>query len=298
MKGVCNIFRKLLLISLALNSLFVFSKPVHVGTPVEDGGVEFEYNPPTVYLKVPSSCPLAKLNSEKTSFLNPDQKCDFYACAAQAANDQKVCGLADKQSYFLNYGEKYCKRFSSRTEKSLSPEGRGWLNRTLACLQNSLVEVCNQKKECSNCGKIRKLAFDTHPYCYVSSGLCKLSLEDQIEVAKTVDSNDFFTVESLAQVSVVGADCGSHLSREGLSVATQAMNEVRKNDPIFNRYVASGTSLGDSGSNYAQSSLAWTKRVRYRSDNQGQDKGSLVLQEGVEVDVQKLLVGKKTVNLY
>lgn len=294
---MCIIFRRLLILFTALNSLFVFSKPVHVGTPVEEGGPEFEYTPPTVYLKVPSGCPLAKLNSEKTLFLNPDQKCDFYSCAAQAANDQKVCDLADKQSYFLNYGEKYCKRFSSRTEKSLSAEGRGWLNRTLACLQSSIVEGCNQKKECANCGTIRKLAFDTHPYCYVSSGLCKLSLKDQIEVAKTVDANDFFSIESLAQVSVVGADCGSHYTKEGLSVATQAMSEIRKRDPILNRYGPS-SATGDSKSNYAQSSLAWTKRVRYRSDNEGQDKGSLVLQDGVEVDAQKLLVGKKTVNLY
>lgn len=262
------LYLRILASSLFLLTPSLFARFVHEsGLPPPREVGEGVYNPPVSILNIPSKCSVAKLNSDGTAFRNPENKCSFYACAAQAADKSNTCDLGDRDSYFLNYGEKYCERFSSNTSKDLSESGRVWLNKTLSCLQTSILEGCNEKKLCSSCQTIRKLAFDTHPYCYVSSGLCSLSLNDQIQVGKTVDAGDFFTTESIAQVASVAASCGNHYVKQGLSNATYAMNEYRKKDPIFNRYVQAQTLPSDSQVAYARRALGWSTSVHYVPSN-------------------------------
>ena len=250
-------------LSLSLMSFILSARSLHHSEEIQSQDSFFEFRAPVSLLRIPSKCPVAKLNSDGTAFRNPENKCSFYACAAESADQSKTCDLKDKNSYFLNYGEKYCERFSSNTSKDLSQSGQVWLNKTLSCLQSSILEGCNEKKLCSNCQKIRKLAFDTHPHCYVSSGLCSLSLQDQVQVGKTVDAGDFFTTESIAQVASVAANCGTYYASQGLTNATNAMNEYRRRDPIFNRYVQAQALPNNSQSAYARSSLAWSRSVHY-----------------------------------
>lgn len=259
------LFLKELTLSLSLMVFVLSARSIHQSQETHGEDSVFEYNPSIPLLHIPSKCPIAQLNFNGTAFADSKNKCSFYACAAESADKSKTCDLKDKGSYFLNYGEKYCERFSKNTSEDLSPQGRIWLNKTLACLQSSIVRGCNEKKQCFSCQSIRKLAFDTHPHCYVDSGLCSLSLKDQIQVGKTVDASDFFTTESLMQVKSVAVNCGTFYTKQGLHNVTNAVNEYRRRDPIFNRYVQAQPLPSDSQANYARDSLAWSRRVRYVS---------------------------------
>ncbi|MEI7488080.1 MAG: hypothetical protein WCJ72_11855 [Chryseobacterium sp.] len=234
------------------------AKALHQSDEINREDSTFEYHPPKVALKIPSNCPVAKVNIDGTAFKDPSNKCSFYACAAETADQSKVCSLNDQSSYFFNYGEKYCKRFSDKTAKGLSDGGRVWLNKTLACLQGSILEGCNQKKQCSDCQSIRKLAFDTHPHCYVSSGLCSLSLLDQMKVGLTVDAGDLFTGESFAQAGSVAASCGSEYAKKGLDAASSAFRS-----PVAQASAAGLASL----TTFAQKGSGWTKGARYVSSD-------------------------------
>ncbi len=176
---------------------------------------------------IPKTCPVAALDS-KGQFLNPDQKCDFYDCAAKEAVTKKVCADKDPSAYFIEYGKKYCERFSSEAMNSLSLRGKAWLRNTLACLQSKIFSGCNAEAKCFDCRSIHDLAFGTHPECYVDSGLCFLSLEDQQKIALTVDFKDLATKDSAIQVTKSISLCtGLHMRK--LDKGILALN---KSDPI------------------------------------------------------------------
>jgi hypothetical protein len=185
--------------------------------------------------KIPEKCSTASLDS-KYNFISPQNKCDFYNCAAIEADKKRVCGIRDKQSYFIEYGEKYCKRFSDSLSGSLSFRGVRWLKKTLVCLQKSLFNGCNSKNKCFDCSSIRELAFDTHPSCYVNSGLCSLDLKDQLSISSTVDLKDLIQVESMVQIGSVVSLCG----HRGLNLLTKAAGHMIDDDPIFANAMGKG----------------------------------------------------------
>ncbi|TGZ85428.1 hypothetical protein EX30DRAFT_23440 [Ascodesmis nigricans] len=109
--------------------------------------------------------------------------CTFYTKCLEPAFK---CG---KNGYPLNYGLKYCKKFSS-AKKKFSPRGKAWVTKTMLCLQNKLVN--DVKKPKIGCSKLRSKAFATHPECYVKSGLCVLPTSDWAKIVATVSIKELF----------------------------------------------------------------------------------------------------------
>ena len=90
--------------------------------------------------------------------------------------------------YFLDYGEKYCNKFSRETYYKLSPRGKKWLEDTKCALQQKIeAELLDPKNRTTvmTSEKLAKLAFRTHPDAYIESGLFDLDLEELFQIACT-----------------------------------------------------------------------------------------------------------------
>jgi hypothetical protein len=124
--------------------------------------------------------------------------CYYYACAAKSFSDLG-CGKGGKPNYLIDYGLRNCSYFTSVTYDFLSPKGREWLTKTLACLQDTLSNYTLHNSPPPSCEKISQEAFDSHVPCYVRSGLCKLSLADQIVIGTTPDVDALLSNDALKQ---------------------------------------------------------------------------------------------------
>lgn len=106
--------------------------------------------------------------------------------------------------YYLNYGNKYCKAFSEKTRPKLSSKGKTWLDKTLFALQEAIEKKLkvDPKIELDSV-KFRKYAFDSHPDCYIKSGLFNLPPSDLYEIAKTPEWREFLNLETWVQIMQV-----------------------------------------------------------------------------------------------
>lgn len=114
----------------------------------------------------------------------------------------------DPAEYFMTYGKKYCERFLDNS--TLSAQGKKWRDKTLNCLQEAIVPHLDISASPScNCRAMRKTAFDSHVACYTQAGasICDLPLSDLKQIAGTIDTDDYFTSESLKQIRAVAAIC-------------------------------------------------------------------------------------------
>ncbi len=132
--------------------------------------------------------------SEYRAF-NDCQMCEMYSCLE--AKNGLNCG---DRGYFRGYGQKYCARFSAITGEFMSDAGREWLAGVRSCL---LDEVESLLEDTSSCSDIRQGAFDSHPQCYLDSGLCSLPPSDWAHIVATISPWD----NDLKQVILSGAGC-------------------------------------------------------------------------------------------
>ncbi|GAB1310656.1 Stanniocalcin-2 [Madurella fahalii] len=125
---------------------------------------------------------------------NPSHSCSFYR---QCAEPVAGCGPS---GYPLYYGERNCNKFV-RNSPSFSAGGRLWIQSTMNCLQRALVPLL---QGCPTCPTLHQVAFDSHPDCYVGSGICSLGCWDVAMVLSTIGT-DLFT--SLGQGAQTGLQC-------------------------------------------------------------------------------------------
>jgi hypothetical protein len=103
--------------------------------------------------------------------------CSFYRDCAEA---QLGCGAG---GYPIQYGEKNCNKFQNNLN-SFSAAGQAWIFDTMLCLQQAMVPVL---QTCTaDCASFSSAAFDSHPGCYVNSGVCGLGCSDIIALFFTV----------------------------------------------------------------------------------------------------------------
>ena len=132
--------------------------------------------------------------SEYESF-NDCQMCEMYSCL-ESEHDLD-CG---QRGYFRGYGKKYCERFSAITGEFMSDAGRLWLADVRECLLGEVERILEKTSACSG---IRQEAFDSHPQCYIDSGLCSLPPGDWAHIVATISPWD----NDLKQVILSGAGC-------------------------------------------------------------------------------------------
>ena len=113
--------------------------------------------------------------------------------------------IPEPLSYYLEYGEKYCNKFSRETRQQLTPEGQIWLDKTRCALQQKIEDILEDYPEIEmHSERFRKSAFQTHSDAYVDSGLADLLFEDWKRIAFTVDGEEWKKWETWRQVLETG----------------------------------------------------------------------------------------------
>lgn len=129
--------------------------------------------------------------------------CEFYRC-----RQRRTGNTHPATAYYLGYGLKYCLRFSQQTRPRLSRAGQIWLDQTLLCLQEHIQRSVPYDAPPD---VVKRSAFDSHPHCYVASGLCLLPPSDWMAIWASIDSSD----NELRQVLVTAIDCAASLGGLG-----------------------------------------------------------------------------------
>ena len=115
--------------------------------------------------------------------------------------------------YYLEYGDKYCDRFTDEVTPKLSEEGKAWLEQARINLQVAIEE----KREANpkhfdalekDAAQFKAFAYDTHPRAYWDAGLGKLGLLDLVMIGLTPDVGDLVPWEGVSQVAVIAVRLG------------------------------------------------------------------------------------------
>ena len=123
------------------------------------------------------------------------QECAYYTCMERQLD--MTCG---PRGYFEGYGQKYCQRFSAITAQKMSPRGQQWVKDVRGCLMDELALIAQGRHTCA---QVKQRAFDSHPRCYVQTGLCELGPGDWLHIVNTIAPWD----NDLRQVVVSGIGC-------------------------------------------------------------------------------------------
>jgi hypothetical protein len=123
--------------------------------------------------------------------------------------------------YYLDYGRKYCVRFSEELYPRLSEAGKAWCVATRTNLQLAIEKtllanpVAFDALESTSEG-FHAFAFGTHPNAYLDAGLAELPVMDLILISMTPDLGDLLTPDGLAQIGVVLPEVAPEKIREAI----------------------------------------------------------------------------------
>ncbi len=142
--------------------------------------------------------------------------------------------------YYLDYGEKYIKRFSNVLYPKLSENGKNWLVAARLNLQLAIENRCKANRAEfarleENPVKFRKFAFDTHPGAYLDAGLENLPLSDLIKIGLTPDFKDLISKDGVSQIFAISRKLGKGYLKKVFAVIKNAYklarNEIRNGNP-------------------------------------------------------------------
>lgn len=111
--------------------------------------------------------------------------------------------------YYLNYGNKYARRFTTVLKPTLSAEGQKWLERAFVLLQQAMEgRLARDPAEYDaleqDSNAFREFAYATHPDAYLDAGLSKLPVTDLAKIASTPDLGDLMTMDGVSQIVETG----------------------------------------------------------------------------------------------
>ncbi|KAJ5811892.1 hypothetical protein N7474_008193 [Penicillium riverlandense] len=131
--------------------------------------------------------------------------CTFYS---NCLEKQEQCG---SNGYPIGYGLHYCSLFT-KVRSEMSESGQTWITNTMLCLQRDLIPYGTGAKS-ATCADLKKIAFGTHPRCYVGQGICKLPPSDWVTIVNTISLRVLFgSWDSLKQVLETAGDCAEFYS--------------------------------------------------------------------------------------
>lgn len=139
----------------------------------------------------------------------PYTECGFYYCM-----ENKYHCEAEGVGYFTKLASPTCNKYIKNIDQNkFSKKGVEWIYSVMVCLQKGLISECeingNCQKETSKktCDYITKFTLEFHPGCYINSGVgvCKLPLNDKLNIWKTV--GEFLTSQERIQAYKVVFSC-------------------------------------------------------------------------------------------
>ncbi len=141
--------------------------------------------------------------------------------------------------YYLDYGEKYAKRFSNELRPKLSDKGKAWLDRARLNLQQAIERERARDPEAfaeleEDADAFRKFAYDTHADAYWNAGLADLPISDLARIGLTPDIKDLFTKAGLGQVAdIAGRLAAEYARRTGRAISDLADGAVEKGKEVY-----------------------------------------------------------------
>ena len=159
--------------------------------------------------------------------------------------------------YYMNYGNKYCKAFSEKTRPSLTTQGKTWLDKTLVALQEAIEKKLKADPKIEmDSPKFRKYAFDSHPDCYLKSGLLKLPVDDLVKIGFTPEFKEFFNLETWVQIIEI---IKKFKPSDAVEIAKSTMNRVW--DKTKGEFVSSKKTVAKALTNWYEDAKATGKKV-------------------------------------
>lgn len=107
--------------------------------------------------------------------------------------------------YYLQYGDKYCQKFSALGPQDLSPQGLQWRDATLKNLQ----EAIEQKRAADPVAfaqlerdpqAFKSFCYGTHADAYLKAGLADLPAHDLLKIAMTPATKDLLGPDGLKTI--------------------------------------------------------------------------------------------------
>lgn len=110
--------------------------------------------------------------------------------------------------YYLNYGDKYCRRFRLEVRHRFTPLGQAWIDNTCDLLQQMLEGKRAEDPRAFACLEedppaFRRFAYSQHAAAYIRGGIAALPLRDLVLIVHGIDWQDLLTPEGLVQVGLV-----------------------------------------------------------------------------------------------
>ena len=168
-------------------------------------GVEFTAN----RLSRDSSSQVSSSTSSPKPF--PDQlgSLDYYRFRNQdfVARNPNI----SSPDYYLNFGDKYLRRFRLEVRPNLTQQGQEFIDRVGVALQRRMEEELRSNPRAfaeleRDSDKFREFAYETHVAAYCESGWRDLPLSDNQAIARSVDSRDL--LRGIPTSLGISAKCG------------------------------------------------------------------------------------------
>mgnify|MGYP001551069754 CR=1 FL=1 len=140
----------------------------------------------------------------------------------------RYCPCSGSSNYFISYGRKYCDRFLNTG--ALSAVGRQWRDKTLRCLQETIIpKLPIDAPATCNCAQMKEFAFTSHVACYTQSAasVCKLPLSDWAEIVRIIDRADLFDSYGASQILEIIKVCAVNYSTEVGSDVKEKWNQAK-----------------------------------------------------------------------
>lgn len=125
---------------------------------------------------------------------------DYLARHALPTDQSAQCPV-----YYLDYGDKYARRFIQVLRPTMSAAGQQWIDATFRRLQ-----ILLERQRAADPRRFAELeedtrifqcfAYGTHAQAYIECGIAKLPLSDLVRIARTPDLRDLLTRAGLEQV--------------------------------------------------------------------------------------------------
>ncbi|MBO9570635.1 MAG: RHS repeat-associated core domain-containing protein, partial [Chitinophagaceae bacterium] len=137
--------------------------------------------------------------------------------------------------YYIEYGDKYLNKFVNETRKTLSSNGKKWLDNALYNLQDMMDKGIKEDPGIENDNeKFTDFAFDTHVKAYEDAGILDLDVMDKIKILLTVDAKDLLSKRGVKQASQIAADQALKYMFNPFFAAKQGVEVVRNISEIRN----------------------------------------------------------------
>ncbi len=107
--------------------------------------------------------------------------------------------------YYLDFGNKYARRFTQVLRPTMSAAGQQWIDATFRRLQILLEQqrAADPRRFAEleeDARAFQCFAYGTHAQAYIDCGIAKLPLPDLVRIARTPDLGDLLTRAGLEQV--------------------------------------------------------------------------------------------------